>query len=250
MARAPDRGGAHRHSHSHHADRLRAGDGRTCGRTLAKWLALGPQFAWAWNVLQWPLAFALVVAAIGSIYHFAPDTTHEWVCVTPGSVTAATLWLLVSLGFRMYGSHFANYQRTYGAIGGVMVALLWFYFTSLAILIGAQLDATIARASLPAESRGHLTAAWRHRYPDPAARRRSAMKPAATRRTISASIAHSGNVGTAVPIVSWKLVLVLHVVVLGSVTVTVIVATPERPSAPKMVSTRAPPMPLVITIAL
>jgi hypothetical protein len=46
-----------------------------------------------------------------------------------------------------YASHFADYQKTYGAIGGVMVALLWFYFTSLAILIGAQLDATIERAS-------------------------------------------------------------------------------------------------------
>jgi membrane protein len=123
-----------------------------------KWLALGPQFAWAWNVLRWPLAFALVVVAIGCIYHFAPNTKREWVWITPGSVTAATLWLLVSIAFKMYVSHFADYQKTYGAIGGVMVALLWFYFTSLAILIGAQLDATIARA-LPAESRGHATAA-------------------------------------------------------------------------------------------
>jgi membrane protein len=133
--------------------------GPTAAGHAAEWLALGPQFAWAWNILRWPLAFALVVAAIGSIYHFAPNTTLEWVWVTPGSVTAATLWLLVSMAFRMYVSHFANYQKTYGAIGGVMVALLWFYFTSLAILIGAQLDATIARASVAAASRGQLSAA-------------------------------------------------------------------------------------------
>jgi membrane protein len=115
---------------------------------LAGWLSVGPQFHWAWNALRWPLAFVLVVSAIGSIYHFAPDTTHEWVWVTPGSVTAATLWLLVSLAFRVYVSHFGEYQKTYGAIGGVMVALLWFYLTSLAILIGAQLDAAIERASI------------------------------------------------------------------------------------------------------
>ena len=133
--------------------------GPTVGHDAAEWLAFGPQFAWAWTILRWPLAFVLVVAAIGSIYHFAPDTTHEWVWVTPGSVTATTLWLLASLAFRIYVSHFTDYQKTYGAIGGVMVALLWFYFTSLAILIGAQLDATIARASVPPASSGQLTAA-------------------------------------------------------------------------------------------
>jgi membrane protein len=73
---------------------------------------------------------------------------NEWVWITPGSVTAATLWLLGSGAFRMYVSHFAGYQKTYGAIGGVMVALLWFYVTSLAILIGAQLDATIERFTI------------------------------------------------------------------------------------------------------
>ena len=122
--------------------------GPTAGAYAAEWLALGPQFPWAWSILRWPLAFALVVAAIGSIYHFAPDTTNEWVWITPGSVTAATLWLLGSGAFKMYVSHFAGYQKTYGAIGGVMVALLWFYVTSLAILIGAQLDATIERFTI------------------------------------------------------------------------------------------------------
>ena len=62
-------------------------------------------------------------------------------------MTATAIWLLVSLGFKWYASHFADDQKTYGAIGGVMVALLWFYFTSLAILFGAQLDATIEHAS-------------------------------------------------------------------------------------------------------
>ena len=121
--------------------------GPTAAQHAADWLALGPVVGWTWNVVRWPAAFVLVVTAIGCIYHFAPDTRHEWVWITPGSVTATAIWLLISLAFKWYASHFADYQKTYGAIGGVMVALLWFYFTSLAILIGAQLDATIERAS-------------------------------------------------------------------------------------------------------
>ena len=57
------------------------------------------------------------------------------------------MWLIASVGFRVYVAHFADYQKTYGAVGAVMVVLLWFYFTSLALLIGAQLDAAIDRAA-------------------------------------------------------------------------------------------------------
>jgi membrane protein len=114
----------------------------------AEWLGLEPQFLWVWQAVQWPIAFALIVIVIGCIYHFAPDTTEEWAWITPGALAAATLWLLVSLAFRMYVDYFADYQKTYGAIGGVIVALLWFYFTSLALLIGAQLDASIDRGSI------------------------------------------------------------------------------------------------------
>lgn len=118
---------------------------RTAG-FVANWLGLEPEFVWAWHLVQWPFTFALVVVAIGCIYHFAPDGNAEWVWITAGSVTAATLWVVVTLAFRMYVSYFADYQKTYGAIGGVIVALLWFYFTSLALLIGAQLDASIDRS--------------------------------------------------------------------------------------------------------
>jgi membrane protein len=113
----------------------------------ANWLALGPLFVWIWNIVQWPTAGVLVITALGCVYHFAPDTSREWVWISPGSVTATALWLLISLAFKWYVSHFGDYQQTYGAIGGVMVTLLWFYFTSLAVLLGAQLDATIAHAS-------------------------------------------------------------------------------------------------------
>jgi len=121
--------------------------GPAAAQLAADWLGLGPLFGWGWAIVRWPAAFVLVVAALGCIYQFAPDTRRDWHWITPGSILATTIWLLVSLAFKWYVGHFADYQKTYGAIGGVMVALLWFYFTGLAILIGAQLDATIAQAA-------------------------------------------------------------------------------------------------------
>lgn len=123
--------------------------GPAAAEHVADWLALGPLFVRIWNVLQWPTAGLLVVTALGCVYRFAPDTSREWVWISPGSVTATTLWLLISLAFKWYVIHLGDYQKTYGAIGGVLVTLLWFYFSSLAILLGAQLDAAIAHASDP-----------------------------------------------------------------------------------------------------
>jgi membrane protein len=121
--------------------------GPSLGDELAHGLGFGPLFAWGWTIVRWPAAFALVAAALGVVYHFAPDGKQEWAWLTPGSVTATALWLLSSLGLKWYVIHFGNYQKTYGAIGGVIVALLWFYFSGLAVLIGAQLNATIQQAS-------------------------------------------------------------------------------------------------------
>ena len=126
--------------------------GPTAAEHAANRLELGPLFVWTWNVVQWPIAGVLVVTALGCIYHFAPDTSREWVWISPGSVAAASLWLLLSLAFKWYATHVGDYQRTFGAIGGVVVTLLWFYFTSLAILLGAQLDATIAHVSADSEA--------------------------------------------------------------------------------------------------
>lgn len=125
--------------------------GPTAAQHLANWLNLGASFAVSWQIVRWPMAFAVAVIAIGSVYHWAPDAKREFAWFTPGSVAAAALWLIVSLAFKSYVFHFGNYQKTYGAIGGVMVALLWFYFSGLAILLGAQLNATIDRASQPIE---------------------------------------------------------------------------------------------------
>lgn len=121
------------------------------GPQVADWLAgqlgLGSTFAWAWKILQWPLVFALVALALALIYYFAPDVEQDFVFLTPGSVLATALWLLASLGFRFYVVNFGSYNETYGAVGGVMVLLLWLYISGLVVIIGAEMNAEIEHAS-------------------------------------------------------------------------------------------------------
>jgi len=114
---------------------------------LASRLGLGPAFEWGWKIAQWPIAFALVAFAIGLVYYFAPDADQEWVWVSPGALLATALWLVGSLAFRFYITNFTSYQESYGAIGSVMVLLLWFYLSGLAIIVGAELAAEIEHAS-------------------------------------------------------------------------------------------------------
>ena len=121
--------------------------GPTMAEKVAVWAHLGPAFAWTWKILQWPVVFALVTLAIAMIYHYAPDAEQEWIWITPGSIFATLLWLLISLGFKIYVANFTSYHATYGAIGGVIVLMLWFYVSAFAVLVGAELNAEIEHAS-------------------------------------------------------------------------------------------------------
>jgi membrane protein len=121
--------------------------GPTVAEHLASRLGLGEAFKWTWWVLQWPAIVALVATAIGLVYYFAPDAEQEWVWITPGSVLATILWMLVSLAFKTYIAFAGTYNETYGTLGGVIVLLTWFYLTSLAILVGAEFNAEIEHAS-------------------------------------------------------------------------------------------------------
>jgi len=121
--------------------------GPALGEKVADWAHMGPAFALGWKVLQWPVIFALVTLGVALIYYYAPDAVQEWIWITPGSLFATTLWLLISLAFKFYVSHFASYNATYGTIGGVIVLMLWFYLSALAVLVGAELNAEIEHAS-------------------------------------------------------------------------------------------------------
>jgi membrane protein len=121
--------------------------GPTIAERLAASLGFGAVFEWTWKILQWPFAFFLVSTAVGLVYYFAPDAEQDWVWITPGAVVGTLLWVIVSLLFKVYVTNVADYNATYGAVGGVIVLLLWFYISGLAILVGAELNAEIEHAS-------------------------------------------------------------------------------------------------------
>lgn len=121
--------------------------GPALAERVADWLRLGSAFEWTWKILQWPIVFLLVSVAIALVFYFAPDAEQDWTWITPGSVLATILWLVVSLGFKFYVTNFGAYNATYGAIGGVIVLLLWFYLSALAVLVGAEMNAEIEHAS-------------------------------------------------------------------------------------------------------
>jgi membrane protein len=128
------------------------------GPELADWIAaragFGAVFVWTWKIVQWPIVFGLITTAIGFIYYFAPDVEQDFVWITPGSLFATVLWLLGSLAFRFYVVNFGSYNETYGAIGGVMVLMLWLYLTGLVIIIGAEMSAEIEHASPHGKAEG------------------------------------------------------------------------------------------------
>jgi membrane protein len=114
---------------------------------LAGRFGLGAVFATAWKVLQWPVVFALVALGLGIIYYFAPDAEQDWEWITPGAVLGTLLWVVASLGFKVYVVRFGTYNETYGSLGGIIVLMFWFYLSALAILIGAEMNAEIEHAS-------------------------------------------------------------------------------------------------------
>ena len=118
------------------------------GHDLAEWVAgsfgLGRAFELAWKILQWPIVLAFVLLAFALIYYFAPDLhDQDWKWVTPGSVIAVLLWLVVSFGFKTYLEFFNSYSATYGSLGAVIILMLWFYFTGAAILVGGEINSEI-----------------------------------------------------------------------------------------------------------
>ena len=121
--------------------------GPTLAEKAAVSLHMGPVFAWTWKIIQWPVVFGLVTLGIALIYFFAPDAEQDWVYITPGSILATMLWLVISLIFKFYVANFTSYTATYGFIGGAIVLMLWFYVSALAVLVGAEVNAEIEHAS-------------------------------------------------------------------------------------------------------
>ena len=128
---------------------------------LGEATGLGTAFTWTWLILQWPLVFLMASTAIGLAFYFGPDADQEWMWITPGAILATVLWLLMSLAFRYYVATFTDYNASYGSVGAVIVLMLWFYISGLAILIGAEMNSEIEHASPYGKAPGQKTATSR-----------------------------------------------------------------------------------------
>jgi membrane protein len=109
-------------------------------------IGLGTVAVTVWNIAKWPVLVAFAVLLIAVLYYGTPNVKQpkfRWMSV--GSLIALIVLALASLGFFFYVSNFANYNKTYGSIGGIIVLLLWLWIANIALLFGAEFDAEMER---------------------------------------------------------------------------------------------------------
>lgn len=130
------------------------------GDRIAAALLPGNVIATAWKIAEWPLALGLLLLAFATTYYFAPDLKNRrWHWITPGAVAGVTLLVAVSLGFRSYLHYYGAYSATYGSLGAVIVLLLCFYLSGIALLSGGALNGVLeglaqAGEAVPAAQKG------------------------------------------------------------------------------------------------
>ena len=99
---------------------------------------------WLVRVGSWVLLLLLLLLGLALLYRFGPSRAPaRWHWVTPGSLAAGMLWIAGSLAFSLYVAKFAAYNQTYGALGGVVILLMWLFISAFAILLGAELNAEL-----------------------------------------------------------------------------------------------------------
>jgi membrane protein len=125
------------------------------GNQLASFIAANVGFEGlfddAWPFVQWPLVVLFLVLALALTYRFAPNVrVQRWKTVIPGAIVAFLVWLLASIGLKLYLRFFNTYSMFYGSLGAVMILMVWFYLFGAAILIGGEVNAVLENAAAEA----------------------------------------------------------------------------------------------------
>ena len=98
-----------------------------------------------WGTLSWAMAFLVVTLALAVLYYLAPNAGLPFKWITPGGFAATVLMLAASVALNLYVANIARYDQVYGQLGAVVVLMLWLYVTGLTVLIGAEMNAVLAR---------------------------------------------------------------------------------------------------------
>ncbi|HEX2741259.1 MAG TPA: YihY/virulence factor BrkB family protein, partial [Rubrobacter sp.] len=141
--------------------------GPSIGETVAEIFTLGDEFMVVWNIARWPAALLFLVATVALLFYFAPDADQPFRWITPGGFVGILLWVIASVAFNLYlSSDFNTYDKTYGSIGTVIILLLYLYISSLTILFGATLNATLVRIKEEVSGEQILKAELANEKPD------------------------------------------------------------------------------------
>jgi membrane protein len=105
-------------------------------------VGLGDTVVTVWNIAKWPVMLAVAMLMLAILYWSAPHAKPKgfrW--ISPGAVLAVVLWVLASVAFAFYVGNFGSYNKTYGALAGVIIFLIWMWITNIAVLLGAEINA-------------------------------------------------------------------------------------------------------------
>ena len=96
---------------------------------------------WVVSILRFVVLAVLLILGLAVLYRYAPNRDEpKWTWVSWGSVVATVLWVLASIGFSIYVNSFGNYNKTYGALAGIIILMFWLYLTAVIVLVGAELN--------------------------------------------------------------------------------------------------------------
>jgi membrane protein len=129
---------------------------------VAHVIGLGSSAVTVFDIAKWPIMLVIVSLILSVLYYMGPNVRQpgfRW--VSPGSIVAVGIWILASAAFAFYVASFSSYNKTYGALGGIVVFLIWLWITNVVILFGAELNAELERGRLieaghPADSEPYL----------------------------------------------------------------------------------------------
>lgn len=110
---------------------------------IAEAIHVGSQYHLVVGLLQLPVLVALVLLAVALLYWLAPTVDIPFRWISPGSLAFVLAWLPFTIGFAFYVANFSSYNATYGALGGIVILMLWFYYSAVLILAGSELNAVL-----------------------------------------------------------------------------------------------------------
>jgi membrane protein len=152
--------------------------GGQVGFWLAGKLGIESYYVEVMRWLRWPLTALMIMTVAAMAYYFLPDVKQQFKFITPGSVLGTLLWLLGTWGFGQYVASFANYNVTYGSLGGVIVLLSWLYLSGFIFLMGGEVNAILEHAATTGKAAGARAEGEKPAPPD---ERPSAMPPGAAK---------------------------------------------------------------------